>query len=1006
VDGTNGEAFFTEEPSEGRLPRIVELNASGSYLGQLEDISGVFSMGVDPTTHYLYAERQVYGPDTVIPDVTTHPATNVKPESALLSGTVNPDNAGNASCRFDWGTTPALGKSVPCPSEVANGESPVPVQVALGGLERDVTYYYRVEASNANGTNRGEPSQTESFTTPGALIRAESVTDVSATAGTLLATINPNRTPASYYFEYGPTSSYGQTLPAPPGEALGSGALDIEPSQRIHGLLPGTVYHYRVVVISELKPHEFESLGGKDRTFTTQPVSAPSGIADARSWELVSPASKLGALIAPFKHGAVQASVNGNAIAYQTSSPTEREPQGYPTPETVLSTRGAAGWSSHDISPPHAQESGIQSSSGAEFRLFSPDLSQAALTPVSIGFTPLSADATESTTYLRTDYPEGDVGAFCSSSCYRPLVTAANTPSGTAFGEEPHGECTHRLCGPQFKGASGDLKHVILGSPVQLTPTPAPPSEGVSGGVPQGVYEWSAGRLQLVGMPPPGEERPVVLAGENANIVEHLAVGVRRAVSENGERVILEGGELGGKALYLREVGAGQTIRLDVPQGGAGPSTGLRYATASSDASRVFFLDSGHLTAQSSASGEDLYEYDLNAPSGLRLSDLSADPNAGEAADIQVVIGASEDGSYVYFVAKGVLSEGAQPGGLNLYERHEGITKLIAVLSSEDLDTLLTGRLFARVSPNGEWLAFMSNADLTGYDTRDALSGRSDEEVYLYHAAGEGRLVCASCDPTGARPVGLQIGTGESGQLAVPQGLGGLWVAANIVPWAQLTPNPGGGDQPVNSTYYQPRYLSDSGRVFFDSADALVPQDVSGTEDVYEYEPAGVGACTTSSQVFVPRSQGCVDLISSGSSPQESVFVDASESGGDVFFMTQERLVSQDYDNAYDMYDAHECTSESPCFPAAAAQPPECETEASCRAAPVPQPALYGAPSSATFSGMGNTAAPTPLAAKPKAKPKAKKVKCVKRKGRRKCVKKASKGKRRTGVGSRRGGHR
>ena len=45
---------------------------------------------------------------------------------------------------------------------------------------------------------------------------------------------------------------------------------------------------------------------------------------------------------------------------------------------------------------------------------------------------------------------------------------------------------------------------------------------------------------------------------------------------------------------------------------------------------------------------------------------------------------------------------------------------------------------------------------------------------------------------------------------------------------------------------YQSRYLSDSGRLFFDSSDALVPQDANGTEDVYEYEPAGVGSCTSS----------------------------------------------------------------------------------------------------------------------------------------------------------------
>jgi hypothetical protein len=57
-------------------------------------------------------------------------------------------------------------------------------------------------------------------------------------------------------------------------------------------------------------------------------------------------------------------------------------------------------------------------------------------------------------------------------------------------------------------------------------------------------------------------------------------------------------------------------------------------------------------------------------------------------------------------------------------------------------------------------------------------------------------------------------------------------------------------------------------------------------------------------------------LISSGESAQESAFLDASESGGDVFFMTTAKLAPpQDFDHAYDIYDAHECTSASPCIP-------------------------------------------------------------------------------------------
>ena len=60
----------------------------------------------------------------------------------------------------------------------------------------------------------------------------------------------------------------------------------------------------------------------------------------------------------------------------------------------------------------------------------------------------------------------------------------------------------------------------------------------------------------------------------------------------------------------------------------------------------------------------------------------------------------------------------------------------------------------AGVSPDGEYLAFMSDRSLTGYDNVDAnpaAKGARDEEVYLYDASTK-LLVCASCNPNGEPP--------------------------------------------------------------------------------------------------------------------------------------------------------------------------------------------------------------------------------------------------------------
>ena len=79
---------------------------------------------------------------------------------------------------------------------------------------------------------------------------------------------------------------------------------------------------------------------------------------------------------------------------------------------------------------------------------------------------------------------------------------------------------------------------------------------------------------------------------------------------------------------------------------------------------------------------------------------------------------------------------------------------------------------------------------------------------------------------------------------------------------------------------------------------------------------------------FSPASGGCVGLISSGTSAEESAFLDASENGDDVFFLTASRLVPQDVDTALDVYDAHVCSAASPCPPPSAAVTPACEGDA------------------------------------------------------------------------------
>jgi hypothetical protein len=537
------------------------------------------------------------------------------------------------------------------------------------------------------------------------------------------------------------------------------------------------------------------------------------------------------------------------------------------------------------------------------------------------------------------------------------------------------------------------------------------------------LYEWAAGK-------PPGERLALVsVLPEGEPIGGELGAGgqdARHAISDDGSRVFWTGQATNAQHeqvehLYMRdltygqtavdgEVIAGETVQLDAVQPGVvEPEIPAPvFQDASADGSRVFFTDKQRLT-EGSGGGlhpDDLYECETVQGAGGKLEcslhDLTPETATEESADVLGVLGLSEEGCDVgspspsecdvYFVANGKLTADAVAGNCNrggvelcnLYVDRDGTISLVAVLSGDDSADWAGGEptledLAARVSPGGGWVAFMSDRELTGDDPDDAVSGHPDEEVYLYNAVS-GRLVCASCDPSGARPVGVKSdvtpifeGTGEAG--AFPSD----WLSGLLPSW-----------DPYEhlSARYQYRYLSDSGRLFFDSVDALVPRDINGTWDVYEYEPEGVpgnehactGASGSGSVVFKSarvyevegrvgeEGAGCVGLISSGASPEESAFMDASESGGDVFFMTTSRLAPQDIESTYAVYDAHECTSQSPCIPQSASVSGECVTAEACRAAPVPEPSIYGAPSSATFSGQGNVPASSPVVKATKAK--------------------------------------
>jgi alpha-tubulin suppressor-like RCC1 family protein len=108
------------------------------------------------------------------PAVVTEAASHVEAASATLNASVDPDGETVEGCRFEYGTTPAYGTSVPCSSLPGSGTGHVAVSATVSGLKRGTAYYFRAVASNAGGAGVGaqQTFATQQFPELGRCVKA------------------------------------------------------------------------------------------------------------------------------------------------------------------------------------------------------------------------------------------------------------------------------------------------------------------------------------------------------------------------------------------------------------------------------------------------------------------------------------------------------------------------------------------------------------------------------------------------------------------------------------------------------------------------------------------------------------------------------------------------------------------------------------------------------------------------------------------------------------------
>jgi hypothetical protein len=999
VEASSGEIYVADTGAKA----VDQFSATGVFEGKIAGPAvGAFAepLGVAVTEggNVYIADGSakavdVFGPRVLVPDVTVGLVAGKTATGATLSGTVDPAGVAVNSCSFEYGTNTSYGQSIPCaqtPAQIGAGSGPVPVGATLTGLLANTTYHFRLDGSNASGTN---VTRDATFTTAGPpAVHEESFSNVGTLAADVSAQVDPDARATTYQYEYGTSTAYGSTT-SPVG--LGAGRSDTAASAELSGLQPDTVYHFRIIA-----SNEYGSVQGGDISFTTFPL-ARSGLPDGRVYESVSPIATEGNANAYVPGaGASVTDTNSQFGGIFTNLPFEVAPGGevvaYPgdpartggdgstgqtNGEMYLSRRApGGGWQTVDLQPAGEKTT---------YSAFSSDLSIG----IVVSGAPLASGAPKGDLYAHPTV-EGADGKFdplytvTSAGIDREgLFFAGGNAGGNGVPPFHHLIFQSELALVEGEGSlERELKEAVVKDK----------EEGIK---PKVLYDSVAGHPNLVNVLPDGSTDANASFGfpstiSNGSSSEAEAPDLSHAISADGSRIFWTDRNTGD--LYVREDGElpdAKTVQVDAAEVGCLSCVGGggRFWMASGDGSSVLFTAENRLTNDSTAEpGEpDLYEYGL---SNGRLKDLTV-ADGGAHADVKGVLGSSEDDSYVYFVAGGVLAinqngngERAEPGicqrgaeksekeeeeergripagrGCNLYLLHIGEPpKFIAALSALDDEVKpfedgpggdwqgASGYRTTEVTPDGHSLLFMSSRSLTGYNNEFNYVIRGEagltvfDEVFLYESDGN-ILHCVSCNPSGEAPVHTAF--------EIPGSLA-----------AELTHTIGGFFPIAGSEGYraQPRVISDDGRrVFFDSEEPLVPQDTNGWMDVYEWEWDGAGSCS--------QSQGCVYLLSGGTSPESSWLLGASASGDDVFMITRAKLVVEDRNGNDDVYDARVGGVEPPV-------PSQC-TGSGCQGVP-PAPPIFATPSSATFAGVGNFPPPQPAAGARKVTKK-KTVKCSK----------------------------
>ncbi len=871
-----------------------------------------------------YGADQTFRTTGAVGELVTEEPTELDGKTATLHGSFNPEpldthyyfSYSYYYCEWSEAKEPVLQTCYGGPTDeapVGGADAGIPhgptkVSLPVAGLEPDAEYNVSIVASNSLGTSVGA---TKSFKTPPAPpeFRNVATAEVHTDVATVAAEIYPGESNATnfnepgakhteYYFEYGPSNCATSKCLSTPKVTMGRGTTFESVTGDLENLTPGTTYHWRAAAVNT---NSATPTFGPDETFTTFPYvelghdSCPNahqrqqtgaaGLLDCRAYERVSSPNAGGYDVesdlvsgqTPF--GGFPEAEGPSRVLYAVHD-GGISGTGHPTndgPDPYVATRTANGWTTEYVGIP----SNIDPASD-----------------------PFSSTLAEATPNLETFAFSGEhLCAPCFSEGIQtgiPLhLPNGSLVQGMAGSINPGPEA--KPDGHIAKYFSANGSHFIFGSSSQFEP-----DANKDGDVSIYDRDLTSGQTHVVSKTPSGENLPCLQGAGNCHSPADPNGIAELDISRDGSRIIVaqKVSEDADHNVYYHpymDIGdSSKTIDL-----APGSTSGVLYDGMSEDGSKVFFTTKDKLLAADTDESADLYGAEVSPEGKLNLQLLSTgaegtgnsnscDPVSNEAGahwnsleatpncGILAIGGggglATGDGT-VYFLSPELLdgpSNGTenQP---NLYVVRPGkAPQFVATLAPND-PAVVDGVKEAgtrhtadfQVTPNGEYAVFGTTQQLSEYDN----TGHS--EIYRYGALN-GKLDCVSCKSTGVAPDGPAT------------------LASNGLS------------------------LTNDGRVFFNSDDALVLRDTDHRQDVYEWE------------------DGTVQLISSGASAFDSSLLSVTASGADVYFFTRDSLAPQDQSGPeVKIYDARE-------FGGFAYTPPAvpCQASDECHGPGTPAPPL------------------------------------------------------------------